>query len=140
MLKTTPQQRLTMELNRGLCSCRQEDIDTFKFRRHIKAILPLCSSLFDVWQFIEVRRERKLLENAQVERSADFIQHQICKIDDEQYRKAKAQRKHQPPQSKFSNFYRLIEREELRRNFKPELHYSIPRSVVPPTSTPLGRR
>ena len=125
--RTTPQQRLAMELNRGLCSRRQEDIDTFKFRRHIKAILPLCSSLLDVWQFIEVRRERKLLENAQVECSADFIQYLICKIDEEQYRKAKAQKK---PESRVSNFYRLIEREEARRNFKPELQYLSFRSTA----------
>ena len=125
--KTSYREKLNSELNRGLRSSIQSDAENVKFRQHIKAIMPMCSSLFDVWNFIETRRSLGLLENKAVQRTADNIQYLICKIDDEQYRKAKVQKK---PKSRVSNFYRLIERDEARRNFKPELQYLIRRSAV----------
>ena len=128
--KTSYREKLNSELNRGLRSSIQSDAENVKFRQHIKAIMPMCSSLFDVWNFIEIRRSLGLLENKAVQRTADNIQFLICKIDDERDQKTKVQKKHQPPQSKFSNFYRLIERDELRRNFKPELEYLFRRSAV----------
>ena len=125
--KTSYREKLNSELNRSLRSSLQDNIENFEFRQHIKAIMPLCSSLFDVWNFIEIRRNLGLLENNAVQRTADNIQFLICKIDDEQYRKARVQKK---PKSRVSNFYRLIEREEARRNFRPELQYLSFRSTV----------